>query len=50
MSDVLTRICDDKRLHVAAQRASWPLAEVEATAKKASPNNSLRASKTVVSD
>jgi indole-3-glycerol phosphate synthase len=35
MSDVLTRICDDKRLHVAAQRASWPLAEVEATAKKA---------------
>jgi indole-3-glycerol phosphate synthase len=35
MSDVLTRICDDKREHVAAQRASRPLADVEAAAKSA---------------
>lgn len=36
MSDVLTRICDDKREHVAAQRAARPLAEVEVAAKNAS--------------
>ena len=35
MSDALTRICDDKREHVAAQKASRPLAEVEAAAKSA---------------
>lgn len=35
MSDVLTRICDDKREHVAAQQASRPLADVEAAAKSA---------------
>jgi len=35
MSDVLTRICDDKREHVAAQKVSRPLVEVEAAAKSA---------------
>ena len=35
MSDVLTKICNDKRDHVAARRASRPLAEVEAAAKRA---------------
>lgn len=35
MSDVLTRICDDKRAHVAAQRSHRPLAEVEAAARGA---------------
>lgn len=35
MSDVLTKICDDKREHVAAQKASRPLADVEAAAKRA---------------
>jgi len=35
MSDVLTKICDDKREHVAAQKASRPLADVEAAAKSA---------------
>ncbi len=35
MSDVLDRICDDKRTHVAAQKARRPLAEVEAAAKAA---------------
>jgi indole-3-glycerol phosphate synthase len=33
MSDVLTRICDDKRAHVAASKANRPLAEIEAAAK-----------------
>jgi len=32
MSDVLTKICADKREHVVRQRASRPLAEVEAAA------------------
>jgi indole-3-glycerol phosphate synthase len=35
MSDVLTKICDDKREHVAAQKASRPLADVESAAKSA---------------
>jgi indole-3-glycerol phosphate synthase len=35
MSDVLTRICDDKRAHVAAQRANRPLADVEVAARGA---------------
>jgi len=35
MSDVLSKICDDKRNHVAAQRAQRPLAEVEAAARAA---------------
>jgi indole-3-glycerol phosphate synthase len=35
MSDVLTRICDDKRAHVAACKIARPLAEVEAVARAA---------------
>ena len=35
MSDVLTKICDDKREHVAAQKASRSLADVEAAARTA---------------
>jgi len=37
MSDVLTRICDDKRAHVAACKAARPLSVVEAGARAASP-------------
>ncbi|MCZ6455307.1 MAG: indole-3-glycerol phosphate synthase TrpC [Alphaproteobacteria bacterium] len=37
MSDVLTRICDDKRDHIAAQQAQRPLDEVEAAARGAEP-------------
>lgn len=37
MSDVLTRICNDKRDHVAAQQAQRPLVEVEAAARGAEP-------------
>jgi indole-3-glycerol phosphate synthase len=37
MSDVLARICDDKRAHVARQKAARPLAAVEAEARKQSP-------------
>ena len=37
MSDVLQRICADKRRHVAARRAERPLADVEAAARDASP-------------
>ena len=35
MSDVLTKICDDKRAHVADQRARRPLADIEAAARGA---------------
>ncbi len=35
MSDVLTRICNDKREHIAACRAERPLADVETVAKAA---------------
>ena len=35
MSDVLTRICDDKRIHVAAQKANRSLADVEDAARSA---------------
>lgn len=35
MSDVLTRICDDKRVHVAAQKANRSLADVEDAARNA---------------
>ena len=35
MSDVLTKICNDKRQHVAAQKASRSLADVEAAARSA---------------
>jgi len=37
MSDVLTRICKDKRDHVAACKQSRPLAELEAAARDAAP-------------
>ncbi len=37
MSDVLARICADKRDHVAARRRETPLAELEARAKMAEP-------------
>jgi len=37
VSDVLSRICDDKRAEVAARRAARPIAEVEAAARAASP-------------
>ena len=37
MSDVLARICADKRAHVAAAKAERPLATVEAAAKSAPP-------------
>ena len=33
MSDVLARICDDKRIHVAERKAARPLATVEADAR-----------------
>ncbi|HYD31838.1 MAG TPA: indole-3-glycerol-phosphate synthase TrpC, partial [Azospirillaceae bacterium] len=37
MSDVLTKICADKRDHIAACKAARPMAEVEAAARDASP-------------
>ena len=37
MSDVLARICADKRRHVVARQAVEPLASVEARAKQAGP-------------
>jgi len=37
MSDVLAKICADKRAHVAACKATRPFAEVEAAARAASP-------------
>lgn len=37
MSDVLAKICADKRDHIAARKAARPLAEVEAAAREASP-------------
>jgi indole-3-glycerol phosphate synthase len=37
MSDVLDRICADKRAELAGRRAERPLAEVEAAARRASP-------------
>ncbi|MDP6706139.1 MAG: indole-3-glycerol phosphate synthase TrpC [Alphaproteobacteria bacterium] len=43
MSDVLDRICADKRAEVAARRAARPLAEVEAAARAASPPRGFRA-------
>jgi len=36
MSDVLQRICDDKRRHIAARREAMPQAQVEAAARAAS--------------
>ncbi len=47
MSDILERICVDKRRHIKARKAERPLAEVEAAAKTAAPvrgfANALRA-------
>ena len=37
MSDVLTRICDDKRAHIAACKAARPLSVIEAEARAAAP-------------
>jgi indole-3-glycerol phosphate synthase len=37
MSDILARICDDKRAHVARRKAAVPLTELEFRAKVASP-------------
>ena len=37
MSDVLTRICDDKRALVQARKSARPLSEVEAAARAADP-------------
>jgi Indole-3-glycerol phosphate synthase len=37
MSDVLTKICNDKRALVAARKAARPLADVEAAAREAAP-------------
>ena len=37
MTDVLARICDDKRLHIARRKAERPLAEVENAARAAPP-------------
>lgn len=37
MSDVLAKICDDKRAHVARRKAARPLSVVEAEAKAQSP-------------
>jgi indole-3-glycerol phosphate synthase len=38
MSDVLTRICADKREHIARCKAARPIADIETAAKSASPN------------
>ena len=35
MSDILDRICTDKRRHIKARMAEWPLAQVEMAAKAA---------------
>jgi indole-3-glycerol phosphate synthase len=37
MSDVLARICDDKRSHIARRKAARPLSVIEAEARKQSP-------------
>jgi indole-3-glycerol phosphate synthase len=43
VSDVLTKICDDKRLHVADCVARAPLAQIEEAASKAPPVRPFRA-------
>ena len=43
MSDVLTRICDDKRTHVAACKKAKPIAMVEVEARNASPPRGFKA-------
>ena len=37
MSDVLAKICEDKRRHIEAQRRNRPLSDLEAEAKSAEP-------------
>ena len=37
MSDVLAKICEDKRRHIEAQRRDHPLSDLEAAAKSADP-------------
>jgi indole-3-glycerol phosphate synthase len=37
MTDVLARICDDKRVHIAKAKAARPLSDVESAARAASP-------------
>ncbi|QQP91951.1 indole-3-glycerol phosphate synthase TrpC [Skermanella sp. TT6] len=44
MSDVLTRICADKRAHVAARRAERSFAEIDRAAMKAGPPRGFTAS------
>ena len=44
MSDVLTKICNEKREHVAACKAAHPLSELEAQAKSASATRGFVAS------
>ena len=44
MSDVLAKICADKREHIKAQRKAKPLAAVEREAKAASPVRGFAAS------
>lgn len=43
MSDVLARICDDKRRHVASAKAARPLAAVEAAARDQGPTRGFAA-------
>lgn len=51
MSDALTRICADKRDHVAARKAALTLADVEAKAKEAdAPRGFCRALRTAADD
>ncbi len=38
MSDVLAKICDDKRRHIEARRRSLPFSDLEALAKSATPS------------
>ncbi len=44
MSDVLARICADKRNHVAACKRAWPQVEIESAAKAAPALRGFRAS------
>lgn len=43
MSDVLTKICEAKRNHVAAQKAAVSLSDLEARARKATPTRGFTA-------
>ncbi|WP_448202908.1 indole-3-glycerol phosphate synthase TrpC [Azospirillum sp. sgz302134] len=51
MSDVLTKICDDKRALVLARKFARPLSEVEAAAREAGPTRGfVRALRNTVAD